>query len=243
MPILDDWSCAPAELKLSEGEVHVWRAPLDTDASLRSRFELSLAQDEKTRASRFLHARDRDQYIVARGLLRELLGGYLKRSPVELPLCYGPHGKPKLLTDQMREPIRFNLSHSNGLAVYAFASEREVGIDLELVRPTFAEREVASRFFSDKELADLNRLPPEMRAEGFFLCWTRKEAYVKARGQGLQIPLQNFSVTLAPSEPAELLSADSARWTLRSFEPAPGYVAAVVGEGKDWWLRQWEWTP
>jgi 4'-phosphopantetheinyl transferase len=185
--------------------------------------------------------RDRDHFIVARGVLRELLGRYLKRSPVEVPLCYGDYGKPELSKDKLKGSIRFNLSHSNGLAVYAFASEREVGIDLELVRPAFAVDGIASRFFSDQEVLDLHKLPLEMRAEGFFLCWTRKEAYVKARGQGLQIPLKNFSVTLTPKEPAELKSVDGARWTLRSFRPAPGYVAAVVGEGKDWWLRQWGW--
>lgn len=204
MPIVDDWSFPPADLNLNGDEVHVWRAPLDIGATPLSRFELSLAPDERTRAARFVHVRDRDHFIVARGILRELLGRYLNRSPDEVPLRYGAYGKPELSTDKFSGSIRFNLSHSNGLAVYAFASRREVGIDLELVRPAFAVSEIASRFFSDQEILELQKLPLEMQAEGFFLCWTRKEAYVKARGQGLQIPLENFSVTLTPKEPAEL---------------------------------------
>jgi 4'-phosphopantetheinyl transferase len=138
-------------------------------------------------------------------------------------------------------PVHFNLSHSRGLAVYAFARSRELGIDLEPIRPEFAGENIAERHFSSQELNEWHRLPPELRAEAFFLCWTRKEAYVKARGEGLQIPLASFSVTLTPGQPEELHSPDAARWHLHSFQPAPGYAAAVVGEGKDWRLLQWDW--
>jgi 4'-phosphopantetheinyl transferase len=146
-----------------------------------------------------------------------------------------------LRTADGESPVHFNLSHSHGLAVYAFARNRELGIDLELIRQEFAGESIAERNFSARELDEWHRLPPELRAEAFFLCWTRKEAYVKARGEGLQIPLASFSVTLTPGQPEELHSLDGGRWLLHSFQPAPGYAAAVVGEGKDWRLLQWDW--
>ena len=126
----------------------------------------------------------------------------------------------------------FNLSHSHGLAVYAFALGREVGIDLEPIRPDFVSDDIAGRYFSTQELNELRALSPESGLEGFFLCWTSKEAYVKARGEGLQIPLESFSVSLTPGQREVLESADSSRWGLHSFQPAPRYVAAIVGEGK-----------
>ena len=127
--------------------------------------------------------------------------------------------------------------------MYAFALGREVGIDLEPIRPDFTGDDIAGRYFSHQELKELRALSPDLRPEGFFLCWTRKEAYLKARGEGLQVPLDSFSVSLTPGEPEVLESADSSRWSLRSFEPAPRYVAAVVGEGKGWRLRHWERKP
>jgi 4'-phosphopantetheinyl transferase len=237
------WSAALAESELTEAEICVWRASLDCGPDSLRRFEAELTSDEKSRAARFRFARDRNHFIAARGILRELLGAYIHRSPVELEFEYGPRGKPSLRTTGPSSRVRFNLSHSHGLAVYAFALGREVGIDLELIQPDFAGDDIAGRYFSTRELNELRALPPELRPEGFFLCWTRKEAYVKARGEGLQIPLDSFSVSLAPGQRELLESADSSRWSLCSFEPAPRYVAAVVGEGKGWILRHWERKP
>ncbi|MFZ0912892.1 MAG: 4'-phosphopantetheinyl transferase superfamily protein [Candidatus Korobacteraceae bacterium] len=138
--------------------------------------------------------------------------------------------------------IRFNLSHSHGLALYAFAYRREVGIDLELIQTDFGGEAVAERFFSPRELAQLRALSVELRAEGFFNCWTRKEAYVKARGDGLQIQLDSFDVSLTPGYPNALNSSDCLRWSLCSFQPAPQFVAAVVAEGRGWRLRHLEWS-
>jgi 4'-phosphopantetheinyl transferase len=240
MQILAVWSAALTESELIEAEICVWRASLDCEPAALRRFEAELTPDEKSRAARFRIARDRDHFIAARGILRELLGGYLHRFPADLEFDYGPSGKPALRTGGPSSPLRFNLSHSHGLAVYAFALGREVGIDLESIRPDFAGDDIAGRYFSTRELNELRALPSELRPEGFFLCWTRKEAYVKARGEGLQIPLESFSVSLTPGQPEVLESADSSRWSLRSFQPAPRYVAAVVGEGKAWTLRHWE---
>jgi 4'-phosphopantetheinyl transferase len=243
LPILAVWSSAPAKLELSEDEVHVWRASLSLAPEVLQRLEATLAPDERSRAARFVFPEGRDDFIAARGILRELLGAYLKRPPASLEFRYGLRGKPALQPGDSGLSIRFSLSHSQGLALYAFAHRRELGIDLELIQPDFGGEELAERFFSDHELTELHALPVELRAEGFFACWTRKEAYVKARGDGLQIPLDGFDVSLTPGRPAELHSPDSARWSLRSFQPAPRFLAAVVGEGSGWRVRHFEWAP
>jgi len=153
---------------------------------------------------------------------------------------YGAQGKPILREGQLKSEIRFNVSHSNGLAVYAVARGRELGIDIEAIRTDFGD--TAEHCFSIQERSELRSLPPALTIQGFFLCWTRKEAYVKARGLGLQIPLNTFSVSLTPGQPERLQSFDSHRWKLCSFEPGPRFAGAVVGEGHGWRLRQWDWT-
>jgi 4'-phosphopantetheinyl transferase len=155
---------------------------------------------------------------------------------------YGAAGKPALFLAGSEPSIHFNLSHSHGLAVYAFARRREVGIDVEAIRPKIARKEIADHSFSSRELAELQALPQELQDEGFFLCWTRKEAYIKARGSGMGIPLDSFEVSLTPGRPEELRSPDRHCWRLRSLEPAHGFVGAVVGEGTDWGMRLWDWN-
>jgi 4'-phosphopantetheinyl transferase len=139
----------------------------------------------------------------------------------------------------MAREIEFNVSHSDGLALIAVASGRRVGVDLELVHSGAAEEEVAERFFSATEVAALRALPRALQDEAFFSCWTRKEAYLKARGEGLSAPLDGCSVSLIPGKPAELLDDPGAKdeihdWSLRSFRPAPQFIAAVAAEGEDW---------
>jgi 4'-phosphopantetheinyl transferase len=206
-------------------------------------FEGTLSTDEKVRSERFHFARDRDHFIAARGILRQLLASYSQSSPAELQFSYGAQKKPALMAKNMAAAVRFNLSHSHGLAVFAFSEQREVGIDLELIQPGFATDGIAERYFSARELAELRALPPQKMSEGFFHCWTRKEAYVKAHGAGLHIPLDSFDVTLTPGAPERLRSTDSERWSLCSFEPASQYVGAIVGEGKGWRASYWDWTP
>jgi len=243
MPIPDDWKVPPEHPALPSGEVHVWRASLECERPVLRRLETTLCATETARAARFHFPRDRNYFVAARGILRALLGAYLSKTPDNLRFNYGPQDKPSLEIQDLDCPLNFNLSHSHGLAVYAFALGREVGVDVELIRPEFTGEDIAERYFSSRELTELRALSQDLRAEGFFNCWTRKEAYVKARGEGLQIPLKDFDVSLAPDEPPVLESGDSSRWSLRSFEPAPRYVAAVVAEGRDWQLRKWEWLP
>jgi 4'-phosphopantetheinyl transferase len=175
-----------------------------------------------------------------------ILGRYLQREPERLRFSYSAHGKPSLTREAGDPDLRFNLSHSHELVLYAVTCGREVGVDLEQIRPAVAQEQIAERFFAEREVAALRALAPSLQPPAFFHCWTRKEAYIKARGQGLAIRLDQFEVSLAPGEPAALLAVngsrlEAARWTLRDLAPGPGYAGAVAAEGQDWQLRCWEW--
>jgi 4'-phosphopantetheinyl transferase len=224
------WSGHAQNFVLQENDVHVWLASLDVDPQERTRLSSYLNKDEISRAERFVFPRDRNRFIVARGRLRELLGEYLHCPPNAVQFKTGRYGKLSLLDD--RDPLRFNLSHSHGLALYGFCVGREIGIDTEKIRIGFASEGIAERYFSATEQRELLELPEELRDTAFFLCWTRKEAYIKAHGDGLQIPLDSFDVSLKPGEPAALRSADSSRWSILSFTPAPEFVAAIIVEGE-----------
>ena len=240
-----EWSSPLATPELARGEIHVWSASLVTDEVTLRSLEATLVDEERERARRFIFERDRDRYVAARGILRDLLGQYLRCAPQSVEFVYGPHGKPALAGAALRPAICFNLSHSHGLAVVAIGREQEVGIDVELIRAEFASEAIAKRYFSAKEIDELSRLPAELRTEGFFLCWTRKEAYIKAKGDGLRIPLDSFDVSLTPGKQATLSSVDKSHWSIESFVPClvsdSRYVAAIVAQGKDWTPRYFEW--
>ena len=193
-----------------------------------------LSAAERERARRFAFGRDAGRFIVGRGRLRQLLGARLGVRPESVELVYGARGKPAL-ANSGRNSLRFNLSHRDDLAVYALSWGCDVGIDVEAIRPLPDADAVAARFFSRPEHAAYRALDPRDRPLGFFQCWTRKEAFIKALGEGLSHPLDSFDVSLAPGAPAELLRVDPVRgddrgWRLASFFPAPGFVAAVVAE-------------
>ncbi|MGC2529859.1 MAG: 4'-phosphopantetheinyl transferase superfamily protein [Candidatus Acidiferrum sp.] len=243
MPERISWIPSPLELDIADGDIHLWRAYLDCEEQLLRRFEETLSDDEKDRAKRYFFQRDRDNFIATRGILRELLGKYIGSTPTEIEFRYSPYGKPSLMAKGFGQPIQFNLSHSHGLALFAFAVGRNLGVDVELVRSDFGGEEIAMRYFAPQEVEELRKLPASLQAEAFFLCWTRKEAYVKARGEGLQIALNSFHVSLTPGQPELLYSDDSFRWSLRSLRPDQRYVGALVGEVGDWRPRYWDWKP
>ena len=236
------WPTNPGRFELEDTHVHVWRADLDCEKTALPRLESTLAPEEKGRADRLIFRSDRDTYVATRGILRQLLGGYLNRSPADVTFHYGPRGKPTLYGESLERSIQFSVSHSGRMALLAFAAGRHIGIDLEFIRPTIAALEIAERYFSPQEVIELRALPGSRLAEAFFLCWTRKEAYVKAKGEGLHIPLDSFTVSLTPEQAARLECADSYRWSIRSLRPAPLYVGALVAEGQAWRLCQWTWN-
>lgn len=235
------WAPSPARLELSEGEIHVWRADLNCEEEVLFQLEATLAADEKVRADRFYFEKDRRAFVATRGILRELLGRYLNKPPACIQFEYGSQGKPSLHLNQPEPSIQFNVSHSHGMALLAFGIGCPLGVDVELVRSDFATDDIAQRFFSPREVREWHALPTSLRVEGFFLCWTRKEAYVKARGEGLQIPLESFHVSLTPGKPEELHTADGVQWRLHSLRSDPRYIGALVGRCGDWRLRYWDW--
>jgi 4'-phosphopantetheinyl transferase len=230
------WNPAPRVLTLAPNSLHVWRAPLDLPPETLPGLSALLSVKEVDRAKRFVFDRDRHPYTVAQATLRLLLGRYLRIPPESVRTQSGPQGKPFLAKQSHASELQFNLSHSHGMALFAFAMQRELGIDIEKVRPDFASLDIAQRYFSRQEVAELEVLSPSLYTEAFFLCWTRKEAYIKARGQGLHIPLDSFSVTLTPERPPALTSSDSDCWSIYSFRPARDFVAAVVAERCEWEL-------
>ena len=227
---------------LSANDVHVWHACLDDHTA--ADVGCLLSEGEVLRANRFHFTKDRDHYVVARGLLRRLLGGYLGLSGDELRFVYAEKGKPAL-AESRGSLLTFNLAHSHGRAIFVFSQGREVGVDLEFMREDFAGDRIADRFFSQPEIAALANVPLELKQQAFFDCWTRKEAYIKARGDGLSMPLDEFDVAFAPGEEAALLRnqkqpEEVSRWKMQSIPAPAGFVAALVVEGHDWKLRTFQ---
>jgi 4'-phosphopantetheinyl transferase len=220
---------------LPSEEVHVWRTSLARPKETVERMSRLLARDERDRADRFRFERDRSRYIVGRASLRGLLARYLDASPEELEFEYGEFQKPAL-----RSGPWFNLSHSGPIALYAFSSAGEIGIDVELEDADFSRERIAERFFSPAEVRLLRSLPSEDQPRAFLACWTRKEAFIKARGDGLSLALDSFDVTLAPDTPAQLLrtawcSEEPGQWQLEDLsDHRAGYIAAVALRSDGW---------
>jgi 4'-phosphopantetheinyl transferase len=226
---------ASAGWTLPAGEVHVWRASLERSPQTVARMRGLLAADERQRADRYRFERDRSRYTVGRALLRELLGRYLATAPERLRFEYGEFDKPVLSSGPW-----FNLSHSGSVALYAFSAEGEVGVDVELEDAGFSSERIAERFFSPSEVRALRALPAEAQPRAFLACWTRKEAFIKARGDGLSLALDSFDVTLSPDAPAALVrtawcSEESGQWSMEDLSDSrAGYVAAVAMRGNGW---------
>lgn len=240
------WGSPPAGWALSSDDVHVFCACLDQPASRLQHLAQTLSADERLRAERFHFEQDRKHFIIGRGLLRTILGSYLDIEPSQLQFCYGSYGKPVLAETFGKGKLRFNLSHSQGLALYAITREREIGVDIEHVRPVPEAEQIADRFFCERESAVFRALPPSQKPKAFFNCWTRKEAYIKAIGDGLAWPLDQIEVSLAPGEPARLLSiagdpSSAQRWEILELTPACSYVAALAVEGHNWRISCWQW--
>ncbi len=234
------WTSAPRLAALAQHELHVWRATLNVSPSLTCRLESTLNADEKERAEKFLVPQARERFVASRGILRQLLATYLEIEPEKVEFVYGPQGKPSL-SPVHNSKVCFSVSHSREMGLFAFANCGEVGVDIEQVKPDFRGMEIASHFFSSEEIAALAKLPPELGVEAFFGCWTRKEAYVKARGQGLSIPLRSFTISFADSK--QLLRDETGvAWSCCALEPAPGFAGAVVAVGENWSLKCWQWS-
>src|SRR5262245_8950843 len=234
-------------LTLAGTEIDIWCEAADLLEHQLDDLSRTLSVDERARAERYAFRKDRDRFRARRGWLRSILARYVAVDPARLQFEYGVSGKPALGGLSVATKLRFNLSHSGGLVVCAVTRGREIGVDVEQIQPAVARERVAEHFFSAREVATLRALPTAAQPEGFFNCWTRKEAYVKARGEGLALGLDRFDVSLVPGDAAVLLrtldDADEAsRWSLYAWSPMCGYVAALAlasfsfgpaGEGAD----------
>ena len=229
-------------MELGPEEVDLWLAPLDCSPTTSLALIKTLSADEVERADSFHFAHDRTRFIARRGILRDLLSKYLGCAPVEIRFAYQSRGKPQLeQTERTTGDLRFNLSHSVTAALYAFSWGKEVGVDIELIRPGIPWERVASRFFTASEIAELQQWPAHQRMTGFLTCWTRKEAYLKVRGEGLSIPLDSFEVSAAPCEAPMLLVApelsEPERWSLCDVPLGQCLAGALATEGRPVRLR------
>ena len=239
----EPWRAAPVQPPFPVDRIDVWQICLDAPESAVDLQEV-LARDEIGRAERFHFTRDRQHFVRCRSAVREILGRYLGIPAQDIRFSYEANGKPQVVEDQNPQQLRFNISHSSGLAVIAVASVRAIGVDVEKIRPDVEYLELAERFFSTNEYKALSALPSNQLARAFFACWTRKEAFIKACGDGLSFPLSEFSVSIDPDAPATLQEVRTdpraaTRWSLLSLEPQEGFIGALAVEGPAQTIEQW----
>ncbi len=257
-PPASTWSSPPAVLDLESHQVDIWRARLGLPTDSLQALEATLSVDEIQRAARLHFQGDKDRFIAAHGCLRDILARYHHWEPGQLTFSANDYGKPALSTDLSERRMDFNLSHSEDLALVAVTWRRKVGVDLERIRQGISAQVIARQYFSRSEFVELLGLPSGQREVGFFNCWTRKEAYIKAQGLGLSLSLESFDVSLDPNEPVILRATrpdpqEAARWTLLPLEVSPNYAAALavegatlfpqeVSEGQGLEFRFWDWN-
>jgi 4'-phosphopantetheinyl transferase len=245
MNITDSGFQIEAPLTLPEDEVQLWRVDLEAIGADESRWQQVLSSDEVTRAARFHFLRDRQRFVAARAWLRIILAGYLRTDPNSLTFTYSKKEKPSLASSASAgSDVSFNVSHSGGIALLGFTRRREIGVDVEQLRRDSDLDAIARRFFSAHEQSQLAALPSVEKVEAFFRCWTRKEAYIKATGDGLSLPLNQFDVSLAAGGNNALVAtrpddSEAGRWLLQEVPAGPGYFAAVCVRGRDWKLNDW----
>ncbi len=229
------------------GEAHVWTTVLEVPETELGRLAALLSPEELERARRFRFECHRNRFVVGRGRLREILAAYLDTSPVEIEFTYGDSGKPELATPFAASGLRFNLSHSEALALVAVTRAAEIGVDVERVRVLSEADDLVKRFFSASEAAAYAALPAAEKPAAFFNLWTRKEAWLKATGQGIAHALHLVEVSFLPGEAACLrhlppqLGAKDA-WSLHHLLPSPGFTAALAVKVHDVVVSSWRLT-
>jgi len=236
--IQDGWLDRPAAIALIQGEIHLWRAHLDVAGQAAEVLASHLSSEETARADRFRAPQDKLRFAVARGILRELLSIYLQQRPADVVIAESRTKKPSIHLSPSGRSVCFNVSHSGGLAAYAFAQNLELGIDIEYLRENVEFAEIAQRYFSDRENSEIFAAPLEDRSRLFFQCWTLKEAYLKALGEGLPL-LDKLHADLSS---AELDSLDPRVWSQYTFMPSPIHAGALVAEGTGHRVRLWDWN-
>ncbi|MGE5431308.1 MAG: 4'-phosphopantetheinyl transferase family protein [Syntrophomonadaceae bacterium] len=238
-----DWQIPKGKCILNQNEVNIWRVNAGSVSS--SGLKDVLTPDELKKAYGYYFLKDQENFIISRGLLRVLIARYLNTSPLQINIHFNKYGKPYLKKSEGN--LKFNVSHSNGTLLFAFTRNQEIGIDIEYIQHDFADLEIARHFFSRAEILALSVLPEDARVIGFFNCWTRKEAYIKAIGRGLSIPLDSFDVSVVPGETAELVrvhnnSGGSKHWRIVDLEVGGKFSAALAVKGNPNEIKYYEWT-
>ena len=253
------WVPRPRKLAPEPGWAHIFRLQLDLPPGQLETLAGHLSADEHARAERFLRDVDQQRFIAARGQLRVILAAYLETHPAMLRFTYNDQGKPSLAEAEppfkadlrfkaalrfkadlrFKAALRFNLSHSQGLGLLAVTFGQEVGVDVERLDREVDYANIARRFFAPSEVTEFFAFPPAERPRAFCTGWTRKEAYIKARGMGMAFALDGVEVSLDPHAPARL-SAPAPGWSLHNLDPGEGFVAALVVEGEIQGLRCWD---
>jgi 4'-phosphopantetheinyl transferase len=227
-------------LTLETDLAHVFQLELDLTDEQQAILADYLSPDERARAARFLPTASRKHFINARGQMREIFAAYLGKKPQEIEFSYNPYGKPYLKEPEQHHSMRFNLSHSVGMGLLALTAGQEVGVDIERTNREVDYANISSRFFSPTEAIVIRELPLQEQAQAFFNGWTRKEAYIKARGLGLTVPLDSFEVSLLPGDSPRIITSDG-NWTVYPLDPGPGFIAALVTEAPVSGIRCWKW--
>ena len=240
------WPPPPSQWALGNGEIHVWAGNLERPAARTLALAATLSRDERARAARFRFDRDRDHFIVGRGLLRAILARYVNGNPARLIFDYSPNGKPALAESEAACGFHFNLAHSDDLLLVAVARAWEIGVDVERIHPLADAAGIAEKFFSPREFEGLRNLPDSQKWPAFFNLWTRKEAWLKATGDGISDDLSRLEVSFLANKQARLISLPgrinaAGNWTLFELVPAPGFVGAVAAPANGVHLKCWLW--
>jgi 4'-phosphopantetheinyl transferase len=232
---------ALCNFELPKQEIHLWHCRFDANTDSMDAFKGILSEDEKKKAAKFKFDIHREQSIISRGILRMLLGKYLKKHPHDLEFGYTEYDKPFLKSPSS---LQFNVSHSGNQAAFAFVQDVEIGVDIEKIKSDFDVMDIAQHFFSSYEIQSLQALPEKDRVAGFYRCWTRKESFIKAKGSGLSFPLTSFTVSLNV-EYAEILITEwdlreNDEWKLFSFRPFKGYIGALSVRSDVKTVKYWD---
>ena len=241
-----NWKLPPKSVRLEDDDVHVWSALLDISEENVQYFLQLLDLEEQTRANSFFFELDRTRFIASHGLLRIILSSYVNIEPDKLHFSYNSQGKPYLVETFQDKKLQFNMSHSQAFALYAVTFNRQVGVDLEHIYLIAEIDLLANHILTEREKGEWRKYPANERLEILFRYWACKEAYVKATGEGLALPLEKIHISLMPGSEAGLIRSDhsireESRWSLQELHPVPGFAAALVVEGFDYRLNSWQW--
>jgi 4'-phosphopantetheinyl transferase len=244
--MMSPWPSRSQPVDLGNAEAHLWVVALDLVPERLPDFRSILSPDERARAGQFLSSVDARRYMAARASLRSLLGAYVETEPGQLRFTYDRFGKPGLGDGAPAASVRFSVSHSADLGLFGFVREHRIGVDVERVREDIDVENLAKGHFSPNEFQKLRALSSDRQLEAFFCCWTRKEAYLKGRGEGVSYGLDRVEVSLSPGEPAAVVRAFddpdvSRHWILEHLAPAPGYLGAAAVETGNVTFQCFQW--